>query len=44
VEEVHKERGYSLKEIRKCIEEAGFKELACLGSHKEMEEPKLDGE
>jgi ubiquinone/menaquinone biosynthesis C-methylase UbiE len=42
IDEEHKERGYSLKEIRQCLKKIGLKELACWGSFKEMSELKLD--
>jgi ubiquinone/menaquinone biosynthesis C-methylase UbiE len=32
IEEVHKERGYTLNEIRQCLDKANLKELACWGS------------
>jgi ubiquinone/menaquinone biosynthesis C-methylase UbiE len=39
VDEVHKERGYSLKEIRQCLKRAGLRELACWASLDKMEKP-----
>jgi len=42
MDEVHRERGYTLEEIRHCLKEAGFQELACWGSLEEMSEPKPD--
>jgi ubiquinone/menaquinone biosynthesis C-methylase UbiE len=42
MEEVHKERGYTLKDIRQCLKEVGFQELACWGNLVEMSEPKPD--
>jgi ubiquinone/menaquinone biosynthesis C-methylase UbiE len=41
-DELHKERGYTLEEIRRCLAAAGLKELACWGSMREMSEPKAD--
>ncbi len=40
MDEEHKERGYSLEEIRKCLKKTGLQELACWGSLQEMSEPK----
>jgi ubiquinone/menaquinone biosynthesis C-methylase UbiE len=37
VDEVHKERGYTLKEIRQCLKRAGLRELACWASLDKME-------
>lgn len=42
IDEVHKERGYSLEEIRQCLMKAGLDELACFGNIQEMSEPKQD--
>ncbi len=42
MDEVHRERGYTLEEIRQCLAEAGFQELACWGDLEEMSEPKPD--
>lgn len=42
LDEEHKERGYTLKEIRQCLKKVGFQELACWGSLQEMSEPKPD--
>ncbi|MCK4422152.1 hypothetical protein KAW48_10170 [candidate division WOR-3 bacterium] len=38
----HRERGYSLEEIRRCLKDANFEELALWGSIKEMSEPRPD--
>jgi ubiquinone/menaquinone biosynthesis C-methylase UbiE len=38
--EVHKERGYTLKEIRKAYKQAHLKELACWGNIKTRTKPK----
>ncbi len=38
VDEEHKERGYSLQEIRQCSQAVGFVELACWGSLEQMSE------
>ena len=40
VDEEHKERGYTLEEIRQCSQAVGFQELACWGSLEEMSEPR----
>jgi len=40
VDEEHKERGYTLEEIRQCSQEAGFQELACWDSLEVMSEPR----
>ena len=42
MDEEHKERGYTLEEIRQCLQEAGLQELACWGSLEEKSEPKPD--
>jgi ubiquinone/menaquinone biosynthesis C-methylase UbiE len=42
MDEVHKERGYTLEDIRQCLKEVGFQELACWGSLQQMSEPKPD--
>ncbi|MBM4464041.1 MAG: class I SAM-dependent methyltransferase [Chloroflexi bacterium] len=42
MDEEHRERGYTLEEIRQCLRKAGFQELACWGSLEEMSEPKPD--
>lgn len=42
MDEEHKERGYTLKDIRQCLQKAGFQELACWDSLQEMSEPKLE--
>ena len=39
VDEVHKERGYTLKEIRRCLKKAGLRELACWANLDKMEKP-----
>ncbi len=39
IDEEHKERGYSLDEIRTCLGNAGLKEVACWGSLHEMTAP-----
>ncbi|MDO8124449.1 MAG: class I SAM-dependent methyltransferase [Candidatus Hermodarchaeota archaeon] len=31
VDEIHKERGYTIGEIQECLKDAGFQELACWG-------------
>jgi ubiquinone/menaquinone biosynthesis C-methylase UbiE len=40
IDEVHRERGYTLKEIRQCLKRAGLRELACWASLDRMEKPK----
>jgi len=40
VDEVHRERGYTLKEIRQCLKRAGLRELACWASLDKMEKPR----
>jgi ubiquinone/menaquinone biosynthesis C-methylase UbiE len=42
MDEEHKERGYTLEEIRQCLEKTGFQELACWESLQEMSEPRPD--
>jgi SAM-dependent methyltransferase len=42
MDEEHKERGYTLAEIRGALCEAGLEELACWGNPREMTEPKPD--
>jgi ubiquinone/menaquinone biosynthesis C-methylase UbiE len=42
MDEEHKERGYTLEDIRQCLKEVGFQELACWGNLTEMSEPKPD--
>ncbi len=42
MDEEHQERGYTLKDIRQCLQKAGFQELACWGNLQEMSEPKPD--
>jgi ubiquinone/menaquinone biosynthesis C-methylase UbiE len=38
IDEEHKERGYTLEEIRQCSQAVGFQELVCWGSLEEMSE------
>ena len=40
MDEEHKERGYTLEEIRQCSKKAGLQELACWGSLEEMSAPR----
>lgn len=40
VDEVHRERGYTLREIRQCLRRAGLRELACWASLDNMEKPR----
>ena len=40
IDELHRERGYSLKEIRQCLKKADLRELACWASLDKMEKPK----
>jgi len=40
MDEEHKERGYTLEEIRQCSQEVGLQELACWGNLEEMSEPR----
>lgn len=40
VDEVHRERGYTLKEIRQCLKRAGLRELACWASLDRMDRPR----
>jgi ubiquinone/menaquinone biosynthesis C-methylase UbiE len=40
IDELHRERGYSLKEIRQCLKRADLRELACWASLDRMEKPK----
>ncbi len=40
VEETHKERGYTLKKIRECLNKAELKERACWGDIRRMSKPK----
>ncbi len=40
MDEEHKERGYTLEEIRQCSQAVGFQELACWGNLEEMSEPR----
>ncbi|MGA9350626.1 MAG: class I SAM-dependent methyltransferase [Anaerolineae bacterium] len=42
MDEEHKERGYTLEDIRQCLKEVDFQELACWGNLVEMSEPKPD--
>ncbi|MCR4405174.1 MAG: class I SAM-dependent methyltransferase [Candidatus Acetothermia bacterium] len=42
IDEEHRERGYTLSEIRKALREAGLVELACFGNLREMAESKPD--
>jgi hypothetical protein len=42
IDEEHKERGYSLEEIKQSLKKTGFQELACWGSIQEMSELKPD--
>ncbi len=44
MDEVHKERGYALKEIRQCLRKAGLRELACWASLDKMDKPKRSTE
>ncbi len=41
-EEIHRERGYTLDEIRRCFHQAGWQELCCWGNLREMTEPHPD--
>lgn len=40
IEEIHRERGYKLGEIRKCLKKAQLRELACWGDIRKMVPPK----
>ncbi len=40
VDEVHRERGYTLKEIRQCLKRAGLREVACWASLDRMDRPR----
>jgi len=40
MDEEHRERGYTLEEIRQCSQEVGFQELACWDNLEEMSEPR----
>lgn len=40
VDEVHRERAYSLPDIRECLRRAGLRELACWGSIGQMTPPR----
>lgn len=44
MDEEHRERGYTLAEIRQCLKGAGLRELACWGSLQDMSKPKPDSE
>lgn len=44
MDEEHKERGYTLQEIKQCLQEAGLQELACWGSLQDMSEPRPDSD
>jgi len=41
-DEVHRERGYTLEQIKQALREADLCELACWGNLREMSEPKPD--
>jgi SAM-dependent methyltransferase len=40
IDELHRERGYTLREIRQCLKRADLRELACWASLDRMEKPK----
>lgn len=40
IDEVHKERGYTLKEIQQCLTRASLRELACWDSLDKMDKPR----
>jgi SAM-dependent methyltransferase len=40
IDEVHKERGYTLREIRQCLTRADLREIACWASLDKMDKPK----
>lgn len=42
MDEEHRERGYSLKEVQECLQHSGLKELARWGNFKERSEPTQD--
>lgn len=42
IDEEHRERGYTLEQIRESLEKAELKELACFGNLRELTEPKPD--
>lgn len=42
IDEEHKERGYSIAEIRESLKRSDLRELACWGNIQEMSEPKPD--
>jgi hypothetical protein len=44
MDEEHQERGYTLSDIRQCLEKAGLQELACWGNLKEMSKAKPNSE
>ena len=44
MDEEHQERGYTLKDIRQCLQKVGFQELACWGNMQEMSEAKPNSE
>jgi SAM-dependent methyltransferase len=39
-DEVHKERGYTLREVRQCLKRADLRELACWASLDKMDKPR----
>lgn len=42
MDEEHRERGYTLEQIKRALREADLRELACWGNLREMSEPKPD--
>ena len=44
IDEVHKQRGYSLGEIKECLRNAKLQELACWGNLQRMSDPQKDSE
>lgn len=42
IEEVHKERGYTLEEIRECLMKSNLRELKCWGNLENKSEPEKD--
>jgi DNA-binding transcriptional MerR regulator len=42
IDEEHRERGYSIEDIRQCLQKTGFQELACWGDFREMTVPRQD--
>ncbi|MDM8001121.1 MAG: class I SAM-dependent methyltransferase [Dehalococcoidia bacterium] len=40
VDEIHRERGYTLKEVRQCLRKAGLREMACWASLDRKEKPR----